>query len=171
MYQIITKYYKTKFGELILGSYREELCLCDWRYRSKRLLIDSRLQKVLKAHYVLGESEVINRCIEQLEEYFNYKRRTFSIPLLLVGSDFQKRVWNVLLDIPFGKTTTYLKQAELLGNKKSVRAVANANGANSIAIIIPCHRVIGSKGELTGYAGGLRTKQKLLDLEQDLFII
>ena len=90
----------------------------------------------------------------------------------MVGTDFQKQVWEALLKVPFGSTSTYLQLAKDIGNEKTVRAVANANGANSIGIVIPCHRIIGSNGELVGYAGGLPTKKRLLKLEQsrnDLF--
>lgn len=89
--------------------------------------------------------------------------------MLHVGTDFQKRVWTQLMQVPFGETSTYLTLAEAIGNPKAVRAVASANGANAIAIIVPCHRIIGSNGELVGYAGGLRAKEKLLALEQDMF--
>lgn len=170
MENIDIQYYKTKYGELIIGSYNDKLCLCDWRYRKMRKSIDNRIKKSLNAEYILRESSTISKTIKQLEEYFNYKRKDFDIPLLPVGTDFQKKIWEILLDIPFGKTTTYLKQAEKLGNNKAVRAVANANGANAISIIIPCHRIIGSNGKLIGYAGGLNTKQKLLELESDMFI-
>ncbi len=170
MNQIKIKYYKTKYGELIIGSYNNKLCLCDWRYRSQRESIDKRIQNGLKTQYIIEDSSVVIKTIKQLEEYMNYQRKTFDLPLLLVGTDFQKKVWNVLLSIPFGSTSTYLKQAINIGNEKAVRAVASANGANAISIIVPCHRIIGSNGKLIGYAGGLNTKQKLLELEQDMFI-
>ena len=84
-----------------------------------------------------------------------------------MGSDFQKRVWQELLKIPYGSTASYLTLSQKLGNEKAIRAVASANGANAISIFIPCHRVIGSDGNLTGYAGGIHTKKKLLELESD----
>jgi len=87
----------------------------------------------------------------------------------MLGSDFQKSVWKALLEIPYGKTASYLELAKKIGNEKAVRAVANANGANAIGIIIPCHRIIGSDGSLTGYGGGLPLKKKLLELENNLF--
>ncbi len=101
----------------------------------------------------------------QLAEYFSGQRKTFDLNLKPHGTDFQQKVWNALLEIPFGKTVSYHHQAVKLGDVKSIRAVASANGKNPIAIIIPCHRVIGSDGTLTGYAGGLHRKQKLLELE------
>ena len=102
---------------------------------------------------------------EQLQEYFNGKRKNFNLKLNPAGTDFQKRVWKKLLEIPYGKTTSYLQLSRELGDEKAIRAVASANGKNPLWIIIPCHRVIGSDGSLTGYAGGLHRKKWLLDLE------
>lgn len=152
--------------DLILGSYEGKLCLLDYRYRVKRDTIDNRIQKALKAKYIEQNDELIEKTIIQLKEYFENKREKFDIPLLLIGSDFQKSVWQSLLKIPYGKTNTYKDQSISIGNEKAVRAVANANGANSIAIIVPCHRIIGTNGKLTGYAGGLETKEMLLNLEK-----
>lgn len=101
----------------------------------------------------------------QLGEYFTGRRKSFSVPLCPMGSDFQKKVWNQLPRIGYGKTVTYMEQAVAMGNQKAIRAVAAANGANKIAIVFPCHRVVGSKGNLTGYRGGLWRKKHLLDLE------
>ena len=106
----------------------------------------------------------------QLKEYFNFTRKVFDIPLLLIGTDFQKKVWQGLIDTPFGTTCSYLELAKRIGNEKAVRAVATANGANAISIIVPCHRIIGSKGDLVGYAGGLPAKKKLLEIESNLFV-
>jgi len=169
MNRINIQYYKTSYGELILGSFEEKLCMCDWRYRRMRTTVDSRLCKGLQASYIEKDNALFGRTREQLAEYFTSKRKYFDIPLFMVGTEFQKSVWNALLKIPFGKTSSYLNLADKMGNKKAVRAVANANGANAISILIPCHRIIGSKGELVGYAGGLQTKKKLLNLEQKPF--
>jgi methylated-DNA-[protein]-cysteine S-methyltransferase len=103
--------------------------------------------------------------INQLKEYFEGKRKDFDLTFDLEGTDFQKRVWLELLKIPFGKTKSYMDMAVALGDPKVIRAAASANGANKIGIIIPCHRVIGSDGSLTGYAGGLDKKKWLLELE------
>jgi len=105
-----------------------------------------------------------------LEEYFLGERSVFDIPLLLVGTDFQKSVWNALEKVEYGETATYLDLALSIDNENAVRAVGSANGANGLAIIIPCHRIIGSQGELVGYGGGLSLKKRLLELEQNLFI-
>ena len=163
------QYLDSHYGELVLGSYEEKLCLCDWRYRTKRASIDSRLEDGLNAEYLEKNDSVLKEAMKQLDEYFNYKRKSFDIPLLMVGTSFQKNVWNSLLKIPFGKTASYLQLAKTIGNRNAVRAVASANGANALAIFIPCHRIIGSNGKLVGYAGGLKVKANLLSLEFDLF--
>ena len=109
--------------------------------------------------------EVLEDAVRQLEEYFNGERTDFSLKLNPQGTDFQKRVWKALLTIPYGKTTSYLQLSKDLRDVKAIRAVANANGKNPLWIIVPCHRVIGSDGSLTGYAGGLHRKQWLLEHE------
>jgi len=107
----------------------------------------------------------LQECIQQLNEYFNKIRTTFNLKLNPQGTDFQKRVWKELLNVPHGKTRSYLEQSKKLGDVKAIRAVASANGKNPIWIVIPCHRIIGSDGSLTGYAGGLWRKKWLLELE------
>lgn len=165
MDKIQTTYYKTPFGELILGSMDQQLCLYDWRYRKMRVSIDERIQSGLHADYVEEGSDIIEETKAQLSQYFKGERQQFNVPLLLAGSEFQKQVWNELLRIPFGKTESYAELSKKLGNIEAIRAVASANGANAISIIVPCHRILGSDGSLTGYAGGLETKKKLLLLE------
>ena len=102
----------------------------------------------------------------QLDQYFSRQRQTFDLPLMQLGTPFQQSVWKALLEIPYGHTRSYMEQAHLLGNRGAIRAVAAANGANPLAVIVPCHRVLGAGGKLTGYRGGLWRKQALLDLEQ-----
>ena len=126
---------------------------------------DIRLRKVLRAGYEEKTSNIIQETSKQLDEYFDGKRTVFDIPMLFAGTDFQKKVWHKLLEIPYGVTISYGELATQLGMPKAVRAVANANGANAISIIVPCHRVIGSDHSLTGYGGGLAAKKKLLELE------
>jgi len=159
------QYLKTTLGELIIGSYDNKLCICDWRYRKMRAEIDKRIQTGLNAKYQEEETDTIRFTMQQIKEYLNGNRKIFDLPLELVGTTFQKQVWNELLKIPFGKTETYLSLSRKLNNEKAIRALASANGANSISIIVPCHRIIGSNGKLVGYAGGLHTKKKLLELE------
>lgn len=162
---VYLQYFHTPYGELVLGESGGELCLCDWKYRKMRDQVDNRIQTALNAEFKLEETELLNETKSQLNEYFAKERTSFDLPLLFVGSDFQKSVWEKLLTIPYGKTTSYLELSRMLGDEKAIRAVATANGANAISIIVPCHRVIGSDGNLTGYAGGLKAKQKLLQLE------
>ena len=169
MNQINIQYYKTEYAEFILGSYDGKLCMLDFRYRKKRTTVDNRIKKSLKAEFVEKDDAVLQKTRKQIDEYFDMKRQEFDIPLLMVGTEFQKSVWKALLKIPYGKTASYLELSKKIGNEKAVRAVANANGANSMGIVIPCHRVIGSNGELTGYAGGLALKKRLLELENNLF--
>ncbi|WMI68864.1 methylated-DNA--[protein]-cysteine S-methyltransferase [Mangrovimonas sp. YM274] len=109
--------------------------------------------------------EVLEDCAYQLHEYFEGKRQQFNLQLNPEGTEFQKTVWKQLATIPYGTTTSYLELSKQLGDIKAIRAVANANGKNPIWIIVPCHRVIGSDGSLTGYAGGLHRKQWLLEHE------
>lgn len=159
------RHYESPCGMLMLGSYGDKLCLCDWQIEQHRDHIDRRLKRMLNAEFEEGTSEVIDKAIKQLDEFFAGQRKIFDIPLLFVGTDFQKTVWNELQKIPFGKTISYGEMARRIGMPKAVRAVANANGANSMSIFAPCHRVIGSDHSLTGYGGGLDAKRTLLKLE------
>jgi len=111
--------------------------------------------------------EALLDCVIQLKAYFNDKRKTFDLKLNPEGTTFQKKVWKALETIPFGKTITYLQLSKQLGDVKAIRAAASANGKNPLWIIVPCHRVIGSDGSLTGYAGGLYRKQWLLNHESE----
>jgi methylated-DNA-[protein]-cysteine S-methyltransferase len=113
-------------------------------------------------------NSLLIECTEQLIQFFNGERKIFELPLAQAGTPFQQDVWNLLTQIPFGKTISYLQLAKQTGNPKTTRAVANANGKNNLAIIVPCHRVIGSDSTLTGYAGGLWRKKWLLEHEAKL---
>ena len=165
MKTIILQYYQSPCGELILGSFEDKLCMCDWRNEKRRATIDKRIQIGLGAGYEMGTSDVIEKTVIQLDEYFARQRTTFDIPLIFVGTDFQKAVWQELLNIPYGATVSYGELSRRLGNPKAVRAVAAANGANPISIFVPCHRVIGSNHKLVGYGGGLAAKKGLVELE------
>lgn len=112
-----------------------------------------------------GSHPLLDALEHQLTEYWAGRLRTFSVPLDLQGSPFQQRVWQSLLTIPWGRTRSYLEQSRLLGDEKAIRAVASANGRNPVAIVVPCHRVVGTDGSLTGYAGGLSRKLFLLERE------
>lgn len=162
--------YQSPCGDLILGSLGNKLCLCDWATEKHRTVVDNRLRRLLRLDYEENTSEVIMEASRQLDEYFRRERTTFEVPLLLVGTEFQKQVWQRLREIPYGTTLPYADLARQLGIPSAIRAVANANGANALSILIPCHRVIGSNHSLTGYAGGLAAKKFLLALESaDLF--
>lgn len=167
MNSIHIQYHKTKIGEMILGSFNDKLCLLDFRYRKMRQRIDNRIKKGLKSDYIEKDNNVLNETRVQLDEYLCGVRHNFTVSLELVGSDFQKSVWEALIKVPYGSTSSYSQLAKDIGNSNAVRAVANANGANCIGIIIPCHRIIGSNGELVGYAGGLLVKKRLLKLEKN----
>ena len=115
---------------------------------------------------VLAQTPLLHQAQRELEEYFRGERRNFSIPLAPKGTDFQQKCWNALLQIPYGETRTYAQQAQMIGQPKACRAVGMGNHRNPIPILIPCHRVLGKNGSLTGYAGGLDIKEKLLKLER-----
>jgi O-6-methylguanine DNA methyltransferase len=115
---------------------------------------------------VEGSSALTEQLGQELAEYFSGRRRTFGIPLDLIGTPFQMSVWQALLEIPYGQTWSYAQQAHHIGQPSALRAVAAANGQNKVSILVPCHRVIGSDGQLTGYGGGLPRKQWLLSLER-----
>lgn len=122
---------------------------------------------VLDSNETVSENipECLQNCVYQLREYFSEERQTFELKINPKGTEFQKRVWQELLEIPYGKTKSYLDLSKQLGDVKAIRAVAGANGKNPLWIIVPCHRVIGSDGSLTGYAGGLHRKQWLINHE------
>ena len=158
--------YHSPIGTLLLGSYKQSLCLCLWEESAS---FEKRLQKIQSlsgASFVHHSSPIIEETKRQLDEYFNKKRSNFHLPIHLWGTSFQQATWNELIKIPYGTTISYKTLAQKVGNEQAVRAVANANNKNFISIIVPCHRVIGSKGELVGYAGGLNKKAFLLQLEQ-----
>lgn len=116
--------------------------------------------------YGCSDHPLLLQLEQELSEYFSKKRQTFTLPLSPSGTEFQKSVWNTLLKIPYGETVSYAEEAKMLENPKAVRAVANANGKNPIAILIPCHRVISSNGSIGGYTGGVWRKEFLLSLER-----
>jgi AraC family transcriptional regulator, regulatory protein of adaptative response / methylated-DNA-[protein]-cysteine methyltransferase len=157
----------TPIGNMIVAATENGVCLLEFESEimyEQNVVI---LKKRLKGNVVQGENDHIRQAKQELEEYFAGIRQKFDVSLDPTGTDFQLRVWNSLLQIPCGTTITYTEQTRSLGDLKAIRAVASANGKNKIAIIIPCHRVIGSNGKLTGYAGGMERKRWLLDLERN----
>lgn len=127
-----------------------------------------RVERLLDDRFVEADSVYFPLLEAQISEYFNGTRKEFDLPLHLAGTPFQKSVWDALRAIPFGETRSYKQQSVSMGQEKAVRAIASANGDNPVAIIVPCHRIIGEDGSLTGYSGGLQRKQQLLDLESRL---
>lgn len=158
---------ETDLGTMVACATDKGVCLLEF---SDRKGLETELKQLAKYHnanIVQGQNKYFKQLKEELDAYFEGRLKEFKVPLDISGTDFQKQVWQALVEIPYGTTSSYLRQAEVLGKPSSVRAVANTNGMNKIAIIIPCHRVVGSDGSLTGYAGGLWRKQKLIDLEKD----
>ena len=156
---------ETPLGTMIACGIQDGICLLEF---SDRKMLETELKdlaKRLNSTIVYGENLHFPLLEEELKKYFNRELQEFSVPLISPGTDFQNQVWRALKKIPYGKTRSYKEQALALGDEKAVRAVARANGMNRLAILIPCHRVIGADGQLTGYAGGLWRKQRLLELE------
>ena len=156
---------KTPLGKMIAGATDDGICLFDFEYRKMMPKIKDRITSYLKVDFVEGRHTHFDVLETQLQEYFLGSRKGFDLPLLFTGTSFQNKVWNALMHIPYGKTRSYLEQSKVLGDEKAIRAVAKANGENCLAIIVPCHRVLGSDGSLTGYAGGLNNKKLLLEHE------
>ena len=150
-------FYETPVGKLCIGEENGCIIRVTW---SK-----------IPQEYILEETELILKCKNQLEEYFAGKRKTFDLPLVPKGTEFQQKVWKALTEIPYGETRTYGEIAAAVGNPKAARAVGMANNKNPIGIIIPCHRVVGANGKLVGYAGGMEKKEWLLSLEKNESIL
>lgn len=129
------------------------------------LIFDNSWNRLKAQYELMGSNHILEAAAQQLKEYFQRKRTEFDLPLEFCGTDFQKKVWNALLKIPYGKTISYSEQAKKIKNPKAIRCVGTTNGKNPIAIIAPCHRVIGKNGSLTGFGGGLEMKKYLLELE------
>ena len=145
-------FYDTPVGKLCIGEKDGFITRVTWTQLPKE--------------WVLEETELIRRCKQQLGEFFEGKRKEFDLPLNPAGTEFQKKVWNALREIPYGETRSYKDIAIAVGSPKGFRAVGMANNKNPIAIIIPCHRVVGTNGKLVGYAGGMEAKEWLLSLEK-----
>ncbi len=156
----------TPLGPMLAGVSSSGLCLLEFADRPMLETQLKRVSKKLNARLIRGRHEMIEETQQQLEAYFSGSDQHFRIPLDLTGTPFQEEVWSILRSIPYGTTRSYKQQAEILGRKRAVRAIARANGDNRISIIIPCHRVVGSDGQLTGYGGGLWRKKWLLDHER-----
>jgi len=163
LYQSIIQ---TPIGEMIALASDDGVCLLEFSDRPEIAEEIADLKHFFDAELVEESNPMIDNLTAELEGYFKGELTNFKSPVTYTGTDFQKRVWSSLHDIPFGSTRTYKAQSEFLGDVKAIRAVASANGKNKLAIIVPCHRVIGTNGNLTGYAGGIERKRFLLELER-----
>ena len=164
--ELTTAAIATPLGEMLAVFGSKGLCLLEFVGQKHMEQEITAVQKALSGQFVFREDERTQLLRQELDLYFKCRLKIFSTPLEQIGTEFQKQAWDALLAIPYGETRSYKEQAQRLGNPKAVRAVAAANGQNKVSILIPCHRVIGSNGKLTGYAGGLNRKQSLLALER-----
>lgn len=163
---IKTTIIETPLGEMAAAATKDGICLLEF---SDRSTLDSEFKNLawtFNETVIPGGNKHLRALKKQLKEYFKGKRKEFSLPVVTPGTGFQQAAWGVLRKIPYGTTISYLEQAKLINNPSAARAVANANGSNRIAIVIPCHRVIGSDGNLIGYGGGLERKRWLIDHEK-----
>lgn len=156
----------TPLGPMFVCATDDGVCLLEFVDRRMLETEFKDLQRLLDAQIIAGENQHIQQAKKEMIEYFNGERTTFETKLHTPGTDFQNSVWRCLETVPYGQTSTYQGQAEKLGNPKAIRAVASANGANRISIMVPCHRVIAKDGNLTGYGGGLERKRWLIEHEQ-----
>lgn len=162
---ILLKSIESELGTMTAGVINDKICLLEFENAARIKLQQERFRKLHHVEFRFGEHDIFIELEKQLTAYFKGKLMEFDLPLMMIGNAFVQSVWLKLLDIPYGKTSSYGSLAEALGDKAKVRAIGKANGANPIAILVPCHRVIGADGSLVGYAGELWRKQKLLNLE------
>jgi AraC family transcriptional regulator of adaptative response/methylated-DNA-[protein]-cysteine methyltransferase len=155
----------TPLGPMLAAATEKAICLLEFADRRMLELQLRRVRSHFNAFFLAASNSVLDRLQSELERYFEGTLQQFTVPVVVPGSEFQRSVWQKLLEIPYGQTVSYTEIAIALGAPRSVRAVARANGDNRIAILIPCHRVIGANGDLTGYGGGLWRKKRLLELE------
>lgn len=169
MNNIFIQEYHSPVGVLLIGVFNNACCLCDWKFRKQRAAINTRILKSTNSTFI-NEPHILHSTITaQLDAYFAGSLHNFTIPIKLCGSAFQQSVWHALRSVPYGSVISYSSLSRKLNNPKAIRAVAAANGANALSIMVPCHRVIGNDGALTGYAGGLAAKEKLLNVEGALW--
>lgn len=163
---IIMTEFTTPLGPMLAGATTWGVCLLEF---TNRIRLDKEiedLKKILQANLRSGKNVHLNRVEKELIEYFNGKRKIFTVPLHVPGTEFQIKVWEKLQTIPYGRTWSYREQSVIMNNPKAIRAIAATNGRNRVAIVIPCHRVIGSDGTMTGYAAGIEKKKWLLNFER-----
>lgn len=164
---ITTTEISTPLGPMLAGATSEGVCILEFmnRVRLEKEIID--LQKLLNGVMQPGQNPHLDQLKNELAEYFEGKRKVFSVPLHTPGNEFAQTVWKTLQEIPYGQTCSYKQQADKMNNPKAIRAIASTNGRNRLAIVIPCHRVIGSDGSMTGYAAGVEKKKWLLKFERN----
>lgn len=162
---LYTKQLQSPLGNFLAAASNRGICMLEFGDRKELESESNTVKKLLNVEIEGGESPFFPQLEEELNAYFEGKLKVFQVPLHYPGTPFQQAVWSELLNIPYGKTRSYMQQAKALKNPDGIRAVAHANGTNRMAILIPCHRVIGTNGSLTGYGGGLWRKKWLLNLE------
>lgn len=162
---IIYKWIETPLGNMMGAAHEGKICFLEFSDRKNMEKQLKTLEKYYGEEKKEGACDVLDSLKSQINQYFKGNLTRFDLPLSFRGTAFQEKTWTELLTIPYGATRTYGEQAKAMNKPLAVRAVANSNGKNRIAIIIPCHRIIGANGKLTGYAGGLERKAKLLELE------
>ncbi len=163
---LFRKNIETPLGEMVAIASDQGICLCDFTDRKQISHLTQRVESAVGQKAVTGYHVCFSLLEGQINAYFSGSSTGFDLPLHVIGTAFQQTVWQALMQIPYATTRTYKEQAVFLGDRNAVRAVAGANGQNGLAIIIPCHRVVGSNGTLTGYGGGLWRKQWLLEHER-----
>lgn len=163
---IVTYKYRSPAGELVIGDADGRLCLCDWVAASHSDAVLVRVCRYLGSDVKEGMTPLLAQVVQQLDEYFDGRRRKFEVPLCFVGTELQREVWQALTTIGYGELVSYKALASMVRHERAVRVVANAVGSNALSIIVPCHRVVGSDGSLTGYAGGIEAKRMLIELER-----
>jgi AraC family transcriptional regulator of adaptative response/methylated-DNA-[protein]-cysteine methyltransferase len=151
---------------MLVGASSEALVLLEFVDRRALPTQVRRIRKGMNAVFVPGANALVEATQRELSQYFAGERKTFSVPVAMPGTGFQRDVWDALCEIPYGETRSYGELARALGRPTAVRAVGRANGLNALAIVVPCHRVVGADGKLVGYGGGLWRKQRLLDVER-----
>ena len=163
---IVTSLYESQLGAIVIGAVSDGICMVEFSDRRMLEFQIKTLHRHFKCAIVPGKNKHIEQCEAELKEYFEGNLKNFKVPLVYPGTVFQQKVWNELMRIPYGTTTSYEAIAEKIGVSKASRAVGTANGMNRIGILIPCHRVVNKDGKLGGYGGGLWRKQWLLDMEK-----
>lgn len=163
--------FNSPLGSIVLSSSLGKLVYCNWDHPSCRIKFEKVMKEIIRKDEKHDEDgELLAQAKKELEEYFTGKRKAFDLPLeFMSATPFQKKIWNLIYEIPYGETISYKGLAERYGNIKAVRAIARACGANPLAVVVPCHRVTGSREETGGYTGGLERKIRLQEIEQTFF--